>query len=293
MLAAGLVVVTATVAFIATRRGEGPRRHVRLPVVSTTTTPDLSGVALGAVRGTTTTSLPKGPGPYVLTGRVLDPNGQPVAGATVRATWYRTDPPTDVNVTSGPDGGYRIEGIWGGRWRARAFRVPDLATAKAEELFLGADTQVQLDLRVQPVPAGYEITFDLQPSPPVVAQDAQLVVSFLQRTVDLEGRSTPAPIAGLDVTLVASPNWQRVSGDLTQVTGTDGTVRWILRCLAAGAQSLSVRTNVRTDAVTVPDCVEPGGSGTTTTVPGQTATTARPTTTSRATTTSAPTTTSR
>jgi hypothetical protein len=156
-------------------RGGTGRHHLQqVPPPTATTTAaepaDPSTVEIPIrLAGSTTTTLPSTPGRAVITGRVLDASrGEPVAGATVRAEWWVSTPPQQLETTSGEDGMFRFEQLWGGRWRIRAFRVPDAPSLDKADFFLAADETKTLSLHVQVVPE-VAMTWSVAPNPPISA----------------------------------------------------------------------------------------------------------------------------
>ena len=77
-------------------------------------------------------------------GRVLDPGGEPVAGATVRLLR-----PEGAQLRAGPSdeaGAFRFEGVPAGRWRVRAERL-GFAAAEAEVRLAAGETR-RVELRL-------------------------------------------------------------------------------------------------------------------------------------------------
>lgn len=261
--AAGLVVVAAAAALVI-RDGEDGDRP--LPIGPPTTRPNLSGVDLGSVEGTTTTSWPS-EGEAVVEGRVLDVSGDPVPGAIVRAEWYVVDPPLAVQAATAGDGSYRLDRLPGGRWRVRAFLPPEYATVQPSEFFLAADEARTVDLRVARVDA-YNVTWDVEPDPPIVDLEAELVVQFTERSVDEEGRVETTPLAGMGVTLFLEEDWD-TDDPAVKVTDGSGVVRWRLACRRAGRQRVEVSTSLAVDVLDVAACIPISATSTTTSPPAE------------------------
>lgn len=240
-------------------------RPATLTVTTTSTVPiDLSGVKLRGVRGSTTTTLPTDPGVASITGRVTEPNGDPATGVTVIARWYVTDTPTEFQTLTAFDGTYSLTGLRGGRWRVRAFRIPDQATPKAQTFFMKTDENKTLDLVVEPL-TGIAITDATAPDPPIVGAPTELTVRAFRRSVDVRGRVTEEPVRAFTLTLVTIGEWS-VSDSKTRLTGFDGTTRWTLTCETEGSQQLAIDAGGDRTNLTLPACVRAEPSSTTTTV---------------------------
>lgn len=225
---------------------------------ATTTTvvpPDLSQTVLPSVRGaTTTTTVALGPGPATVSGTVSGPGG-PVPGATVRIERFVGDEVASAEVLS-TDGTWSLPSVAGGRYRVRAWRVPDLAQVEPTLVFVDARQPTPVALKLAtfsgpfPSPA-------LAPNPPVVGAAANLVVLVAQRSVDSTGVVRAVPMPGAQVALAGTGGWQVRSINPT-VTDATGKGRWELQCRTSGAQPLSITVSgVETFPLTLPACVDP------------------------------------
>ncbi|MGH9003331.1 MAG: hypothetical protein ACRDYV_09395, partial [Acidimicrobiia bacterium] len=266
------------------------------PASSSTTTStqpvDFSEVALAPIPAGKSPPItrPPGPGKASIAGKVLDDKGTPVPGALIRAAYY-FDPakPEVIEALSGPDGGYRFDRLYGGRWRIRAWLPPLLATLEQPSFFLGATEQKVLDLKVKAVP-DMDVTSKMAPDPPLVGWLAELAVLVVTQTVDAEGKVERLPVSGADVTLAISDSWS-VSGTAKEVSDVDGTARWTMSCGGEGVHTASVIVYGREFPVTLPSCLSPASTTTTsTTVPSSSTSSTKPkaktTTTTRRTTSS-------
>lgn len=267
-LAAGAAVLIVVV--LLAGGDDEPRR---VPLTPTSTRPDLSGVALPGVEGTTTSTLVENVGDVSFTGVVRAPDGAVVPDATVRAEWFRVDPPEVIEVITDEEGRFEITGVAPGRWRIRAWRTPDFATGAVEVIFVAEEEERELELAVEAVEA-LAVTWDIETDPPITDHNAELVVSFVERTVDVEGRTISNPATDLEVELLLDDDWQRVRGDEVETTNDEGRVSWILRCLADGKQTVRVRTESGTETLDVAACIPITATTTTTTEPQETTTTA-------------------
>jgi hypothetical protein len=254
---------------------------------ATTAAPDFSNIALAGVPGRTTTTIVLGPGRAGLKGTVAGPDGL-IPGATVRIERLVGDAVAAAEVFTGPDGAWTAPGVLGGRYRVRAWRVPDLALTKPVVFFLGADEQRPVDLLVNRY-SGTAVSGSMAPSPPLLDEPANLVVRVAQQSVDPTGVVRAAPISGVMVELVGSGDW-RVDTENPSFTDFNGDVGWQVRCRSAGSQPLGVLVNGEAFPLTLPACQEafveppsddgpPGSTESPTTARRPTTTVRRPTTT--------------
>lgn len=282
---AGLLAGLTLNACPAQRAREEPRPLLPVPSVASTTSTtrfDLSRVELAAVPGSTTTTIRIAPGLATVSGTVLDATGQPIEGALVRATWYSGPAPVIVETLSGPGGAFRLEQLQGGRWRFRAFTAARFASTDTPEFFLGVNDAKVQDLRVQGVD-NLAVTAKVAPDP-YVGDEVELAVRVFGRLIDSEGRVKSTPVEGASVTLSGS-GWSFPPEP--RVTAADGVARWPMRCLAVGSPGLAIQFGGRNFPLSLPACVSPDATSTTTRPP--TSTTTRPSTTTTTTRPGAPT----
>jgi hypothetical protein len=250
------------------------------PPTQATTPPtsigDLTKVTMAAVAGRTATTVAIGPGDATLAGTVAGPNG-PVGGADVHVERLVGDGSAAADVVSGPDGTWSLPGILGGRYRVRAWRVPDLDLTTPQIFFLQATGTRSVALQLaQFGTAG--VATAVAPDPPVVGQPAALAVQITVETVDASGVVRPVPVSGARAELANGLTWTVADPNPT-VTSAGGRATWQLSCGAVGAQPLAVIVN-DTDvyALNLSACVAPAppSSSTTTSttsLPGSTTTT--------------------
>jgi hypothetical protein len=260
------------------RENDGKALPPPKPETTTTTTAptDFSQVQLAAVEGgkpTTTTRPPIGEA--VIAGKVIDSGGAPVPGAFIRATYYADpDKPEVVEALSGPDGGYRLEQLLGGRWRIRAWRAPDLATLDVPTFFLAAKETKGLDLKVKAVDE-LTVTSRMAPDPPLLGSPAELAVMVLSQTVSPEGALSRSPATAAPVSLELAPAWS-LQSENAQTTDHRGTVRWTMICSEEGQQAVRVLVFGRSFPLNVPSCLDPASTTTTTTLPPSTTSSTAP-----------------
>lgn len=230
---------------------------------------DLSGVDLPPVRGATTTTFPPIPGgEATLSGVVVGPDG-PVPGAIVHAERIVGDTFGVLEITTGPDGVWKMENIFGGRYRVRAWKpAPDnLAATQAEVFFLAGDEKREVNLRLQRF-QGLSFASDIAPRPPIVGQRSALVVQLTELSVDANGIVRSVPVSGVGVELFGPGEWSVLTTNPV-ITGADGRARWELRCGEEGEQPLSVvLVDGRSFPIDTPPCSTFEEQSTTTTTIG-------------------------
>ncbi|MDQ3679313.1 MAG: carboxypeptidase-like regulatory domain-containing protein [Actinomycetota bacterium] len=258
--AAMAAVAVAALAACSSGEVEGlPPPPTTRPLDSTTTTTphDYTAVELAGVGGRTTTTVSLGPGPAQLSGTVLGPDG-PVAGAVVHVERLVGDAVAGAGVTTGPDGRWVLPGVLGGRYRVRAWRVPDLALVEPEVLFVEAAQAPQVHLvvsRFNDVSAASA----LAPDPPTVNQPANLAFRASQRMVGDGGVVRTVPSAGVWARLADTGQWAVLSPNPV-LTDASGLAEWNVVCLTPGAQPNTVTLGEAQLTLTLPPCLPaPGG----------------------------------
>jgi hypothetical protein len=264
---------------------DDPGKVSTVPQLTTSTEVALNGVPLNPVAGNTTTSVVLGPGPVTIAGTVQAPDGV-VPDAVVQLERLVGDGVATTRIATLPDGTWKLEKVLGGRYRIRAWRVPDLATAKPEVLFIeeGSDKPVALTLAAV---GGVRVDAAIAPDPPVVGNQANIEVRVAERTVDAEGVVRDTPRESVSVGLGGSGAWELDSPSPT-TTATDGTAEFRVTCQQSGQQPLFATLADGTSyALLLPACASPATTTTSTTERSSTTSTSRPrtTTTRRSTTT--------
>ena len=298
------VVVAALVALVLAACTKGEVEALppapSIPATTTTVVVDLSGIALAAVPGRTTTTIALQPGKATISGTIVGPGG-PVPQAVVRAERIVGEASGSVDIVTGPDGTFAFTGILGGRYRVRAWKpAPDnLALTTPEVFFLEANESKVLALTVRPY-QGVSVSSDIAPNPAVIGQPANLLVQVVEQSVDAQGVVRGAPVVGARVELFGAGDWQLTSANPIATDG-NGRGTFTIECQRAGEQPLSVVVgDAATFPLEVPPCAVPvdpndPGETTTTAAPASTSTTARAaattSTTRQTTTTARPTTT--
>lgn len=227
------------------------------PTVSTTSTTviDYSTVPLPAVATKTTTTVNQGPGRARLSGTVVGPDG-PVPLATVRVERLQDDAVVfKGDIFTDAEGKWRTGRLVGGRWRARAWRAPDLADVKPTTVFLEATQSKSLQLKLDRFGAP-AVTSSIAPNPPRLGANANLVVAVSTASVDADGIVRSTPIPNLLVQLVA-PNFL-ISYLSPLPTDANGRVTWTVLCGSPGPSGMFVNLQSGgSQPIEVAACVEP------------------------------------
>lgn len=255
---------------------------VDLESTTSTSTLNLAGVPLPPVPGATTTTVALGPGPMTIVGKVEGPEGF-VAGAIVELERLVGDGSASTRVPTAADGTWNVEKVLGGRYRVRAWRVPDLVST-TEVVFVATTRERAIELRVEPV-GGVRVDTAVAPDPPVVDEQVNVKVRVAERTVDAEGIVRDTPVAGVSVTVGGSGDWQ-IDSPNPSSTGGDGSTIFRLTCGSDGPQPLfaSLGGGSESYALAIAPCVDPTATSTTST----TSTTTSTSSTSSSTTTTEP-----
>ncbi|HVM67766.1 MAG TPA: hypothetical protein VMU14_23025, partial [Acidimicrobiales bacterium] len=222
------------------------------------TTVDPASVQLPVVGGQVTEPpIAVTPGPASLNGTVTDTTGAAVAAATVQLQRIVGARSASTQVTSAPDGTWSVQGILGGVYRVRAWRVPDLAQPAATVVFVSATAaNPAVVLTVDPY-AGTSVQAAVAPNPPPVGTPANLVVEVTTASVGDDGVARQVPEPGAVVAIDASGDWS-ITGAGTQTTGPNGQVAWEATCEAPGQQAVSVSVDGATAVgLALPACAAP------------------------------------
>jgi hypothetical protein len=226
-----------------------------IPTTTTTAVPDLSGVGLPPVPGKTTTTIAIGPGRATMGGTVVGPDG-PVPGAVVHAERLVGESVAAVDVLTNADGTWQIKDVLGGRYRVRAWRVPDLALTQPQVFFLDGAEKKALNLSLARH-QGMAATAAIAPNPPVVGSPANLVVQVTVRGVDERGVVRATPVSGVPIELFGAGDWRVTTPNPTSTDG-GGRARWQLVCRRPGSQPLSVVVNdAESFPLSLPACTTP------------------------------------
>ena len=238
-----------------------------VPDLTTTTAVDYSQIGLKGVSNRGTTSIPLGPGAATISGTVTGPDG-PVDAATVRVERLVANAIAAVDVATMADGTWSVPKVFGGRYRVRAWKTPDLALTKPQIFFLQGSEQKKLDLRVDRY-AGLTVTASIAPNPPVIGEPTNLSVLIAEKQVDAGGVARAVPVVSAIVEL-AGTGYQLETGNPTSTDG-NGVAEWRVRCTdPLGTLSATVSDGA-SYPLGLPECVPSG----TTPEPTTTSTTTR------------------
>jgi hypothetical protein len=232
------------------------------PPGTTTTEVDYSGAPLkGVTRGPTTT-ITFGPGAATISGTVAAEGGA-VPGATIEIERIAGGATATMTLVSAEDGTWQLPQVFGGRYRVRAWRAPDLAQTSWSGVFVGASETKTVDLRLRNV-GGLSVVASIAPDPPRLGEDANLVALVTVKIVDDRGVVRATPQVNEPVDLVTSSGWRVLSANPT-VTNNSGQADWTLRCRSTGRQQLAVNVGTQTIPLEVASCVDNTPPETTTT----------------------------
>jgi hypothetical protein len=244
----------------------------------TTTIPDYSAVALAAIPGRTTVVAPPiAPGSSRISGTVRGPDG-PIGGAMVRIERFVGDASSRADLVTRPDGTFETDPILGGRYRARAWRAPDLALDKPVIFYLEHGKNQPVDLAMSRY-SGIGVAGQFT-STPFEGDLTTLVVSVTGTSVDADGIVRTAAVSGIAVDLTSPSNWDVFSTD-PQATDAAGRAVYQLTCAAEGPSAFTALVGAQSYALELPDCTTPPPSTTTSAAGGTTTTTGLFTTTTR------------
>ena len=234
------------------------------PAATTTTDVDYSQVPLKSVAARVpTTSVVFGPGQATLSGTVVSDQGA-IPGATVRVERVVGGAVGVMTILTGADGTWTLPQILGGRYRVRAWLAPDLVQTNPSAAFLGATETKTMQLKVRTA-GGLSVRASIAPDPPLLGEDANLVVQLVLKVVDQEGVLRATPQDNVRVDLLTSGGGWRVESTNPQVTDSNGRAEWTLNCRSSARGSLAVTVGTETIPLDVNSCVAPVEESTTTT----------------------------
>lgn len=255
----------AALVFVACSSGPGELPEVPEFKLAPTTAADIdySEVPLKGVAGRSpTTSVVFGPGRATLSGTVVSDEGA-IPGATILVERIVSGSVGKMTLVSAEDGTWTLPKVHGGRYRVRAWRVPDLAQTSSTAMFVGSTETKSVQLKVRRV-GGLTVKSSIAPDPPRLDEPANLVVLVALKVVDEQGVVRAAPQGNVGVDLSGSNGW-RVQSENPTATDDDGRAYWALHCRGSGRHPLAVTVGSDTIPLEVSSCVEPVEESTTTT----------------------------
>jgi hypothetical protein len=235
--ALALACVVALAAVACTGGDGGGRAGRNTSSTTPTTLVDYSTVVLSGVNGQTTSTI-RDKGTSQIKGTVTGPDG-PVPNATVKIEHLVLDQSRLTDVKTAADGTFALPDVPGGRYRVRAFLFPSLALVEPELFFLTEGDTRELRLELSPY-EGLTATAAVAPDPPLLGYAVNLVVQLETRSVDSHGVVHASAQSGMQVELLSPGRWV-MSSDAFAITDDHGQARFSLECQAVGNPDLSLR----------------------------------------------------
>jgi hypothetical protein len=218
------------------------------PIDAPAPLPDTRAVTLAGVAG----SVPplevidiRG-GDADLIGTVTGPDG-PVTNGFVLLERFVGDRRASLTVRTDRQGRFRALKVYGGRYRIRAWRTPDMALTIPELRFIRDDGETTLDLTLTEHD-GLTVQAVASATAPLVDQTVTVTALVTRRQVDRLGIVVAPAAEGESVDLGAGRGWS-LDGPSSQTVGADGRASWTLTCVDAGPGRLEVSAG--DDAVTI------------------------------------------
>lgn len=224
------------------------------PIVAPEPLPDTRQVALAPVAGSRGGFLVSvHGGDLAMGGSVVGPGG-PVAGATVLLERFVGQSSGRLEVRTNAAGRWVAIDVYGGRYRIRAWRTPDLGMAASIVSFIAADAEVDLALTVDRYD-GADLTGDIDDADPEVGATATVTALATRQGVDGEGIIATAPASGRRARATAIGPWT-LDAFPTAVIDDAGRVSWTLTCEAEGPVSAHLEA-LGTETTVSATCVAP------------------------------------
>ena len=237
-----------------------------LPIPDDFVAPDTRGVKLAPVL-----AKPKKPvdhtkpilaieeGDAKLHGRVWGPDGpmpeEDAVRTVVRLERFVGEDFGVLNVAVKKDGTWEAKDIRGGRYRLRAFRMPNFATTEPQPFFLPADKgEGNVDLTMERY-EGQLLQGALDVAEPHIGEKVTLRTLLSQEAVEDDGvvRGKGIPAADVQVTLLGGV---RVIGPDNVATDEAGFALFTVMCTAGGVNALNITSSGQTTTVELPNCLE-------------------------------------
>lgn len=264
-IAAAVAVLSAGCSFGATSSSP-PTTTVPAPVGETTTTTEAGRptttleviVVPGSPRSTTSLPAALGPGSAQINGTVVGPSG-PVGGATVEVERGVGDSAVSTRLTTGPSGTFSLPSLLGGRYRVRAWALPDLAQPEATTFFLGDQESRSLQLAmVRFGSVNVRVSVDADPLP--ATEPANVAVLVYSGSINADGELVAAPIVGITATVEPGPRLRLLGADRV-VTGGAGEATFRVQCREGGDSGGEVVVSGMRYPLGLPPCAAPPASG--------------------------------
>jgi len=200
--------------------------------------------------------LPMNTGTSKLKGRVFDPDGKPLEGATVRLQRFVSEDHGILDVGTDKDGEWHAETLPGGRYRVRAWLKPALTVVEPRQLFLLADHgEAEIDVTMEKHD-GVVVVGALDVPDPHVGQVVTFRGFVAQESVDDNGIVVGVGIPAAAVQLSATDAGLRIIGADVGTTDPAGFVLFSVACLSTGDHSVIIDSSGKQLAVGLPPCLE-------------------------------------
>ncbi|MEL7207874.1 MAG: carboxypeptidase-like regulatory domain-containing protein, partial [Actinomycetota bacterium] len=209
------------------------------PIEAPAQLPDTRDVALAAAVGTPVPAeapTVRG-GDADLVGTVEGPDG-PVPGAEVLLERFVGDQRASLVVRTDRDGRYRALNVFGGRYRIRAWKSPELALTQPVLEFFRDDEETVTDLRLTRH-EGLTVQAVVDRSSALVGDAATITALVTDETVDERGIVVAPAAVGEAVDLDVRGPWA-LDGGAGAVTDGDGRVTWTVTCEQPGSGVFTV-----------------------------------------------------
>jgi hypothetical protein len=178
-------------------------------------------------------------GQTTIRGTVIGPDG-PVPEAIVRLERFVGDRGGWADVETKSDGTWEAKDVYGGRYRVRAFRVPDLATLEPQTGFVLDDPDIDfvLDIGVEKREA-FRLQAALDIGDPRLDVEHGLDVLVDREWVNESGVVIGKPIPGTEIEIAVGDGLD-LTGEPIATAGDDGRVRFGVTCTTTGPHDVTL-----------------------------------------------------
>jgi len=153
------------------------------------------------------------------------------------------------------------QGIFGGRYRVRAWRTPDLALTTPQILFVESTQNRNVGLQLSRY-TGVSASSIYSPDPPLVGGSTSVTAVVTTLSVDGDGVVRSVPLANASISVSVDPPWLFSGGQL--ITNGQGRATFQLQCEAEGQGRVDLIVNsTHSFGLTFRPCVPPAPSTTT------------------------------
>lgn len=178
----------------------------------------------------------------------------PVEGAIVLIERHSSGGVGSQELVTGPDGTWSLDSVSGGRYRVRTF-VPGQSTSGPSIVFFLESAAVQvIDLSVTGATPGHR--FELfGPEQLTLGADETIAVTVSTESIDGRGVRVLNPVA--TTVNLTTTDGMTIRSLSAAPTDAGGAARYLIRCDALGARSVTVATDGGTTVLALPLCLEP------------------------------------